>query len=313
VEHTAGGDDLEIWAATTTPFTSDGKLDPAVVREQARHLVATGVDGAFVGGSTGEFPSLTTAERLELLDAWADHRTGPLRLGFHVGHTSVAQARRLAARAAERGVELIAAVAPFYGQPTSVEALVDALGSVAEAAPDTPFCYYHFPAATGLAVPASTVVAAAAARIPTLRAVKFTDGDLEEFVATQQAAPPVRVYFGKDELLPAAVACGARAVIGSLYNFLAPVARTAVAHLRAGELDRAMAAHRPFREVARVARAHGSIAVVKELANRFGPDAGPPRPPWHGLGGEAMKAVDRLADELVPLLRGRDRDVGWGG
>jgi hypothetical protein len=66
VEYTAGGDDLEIWAATTTPFTRDGKLDPAVVREQARHLVATGVDGAFVGGSTGEFPPLTTVERLEL-------------------------------------------------------------------------------------------------------------------------------------------------------------------------------------------------------------------------------------------------------
>jgi dihydrodipicolinate synthase/N-acetylneuraminate lyase len=86
-----------------------------------------------------------------------------------------------------------------------------------------------------------------------------------------------------------------------------------VAHLRAGELAPAMAAHRPFREVARVARAYGSIAVVKELANRFGHDAGPPRPPWHGLGGEAMTAVDRLAGELVPLLRGPDRGVGGSG
>lgn len=289
---------FELWAATPTPFRPDESLATEVVPAQVKHLVALGIDGAFVGGTTGESMALTVDERAELISAWAEHRGDGLLLGAHVGDLSLVDARRLARHAADAGVDLIAAVAPFYGEPPSVTAIVDYLAAIAEAAPDVPLCYYHIPSMTGLRAAPSAVVEQAAARVPSLRAVKFTDGDLLEFMRTREAADGVRVYFGKDELLPAGVACGATGAIGSLYNVLAPVAREVRAKILAGEVETALALHRPFRDIATVADRHGSIPVVKELINRFGPDAGSARAPWGRLNADALTAVDGLVEEL---------------
>ncbi|PSL02404.1 N-acetylneuraminate lyase [Haloactinopolyspora alba] len=295
--------EFELWAATPTPFGADGSLATDVVAAQARRLGALGVDGAFVGGTTGETMAMTADERADLISAWAKQRGEGLLLGAHVGDLSVADARRLADHAASAGVDLIAAVAPFYGEPpSSVAAIVGYLAEIADAAPETPLCYYHIPSMTGVRAAPSEIVAAAVARVPTLRAVKFTDGDLLEFVRTREVSAGVRVYFGRDELLPAGVACGATGVIGSLYNVLAPVARQVRAAVLSGDVDRALALHRPFRDIAAVADRHGSIAVVKELINRFGPDAGPARSPWGGLDAEAVAAVDGLVAEIAPAV-----------
>ncbi|GAA5052732.1 N-acetylneuraminate lyase [Thermocatellispora tengchongensis] len=303
------GADLEIWAAVTTPFGPDGELRLDAVGDQAAHLLAAGVNGAFVGGTTGEFPALSTAERLELAAAWAERRPAALGLGVHVGHTVLSEARTLARQAAGLGADMIAAVAPYYGSAARVEAVVDHLARIAEEAPGVPFCYYHIPGMTGLDLPASAVVTEAVKRIPTFSAVKFTDDDLLEFARTREAAPGVRVYFGKDELLPAAQAMGARAVIGSLYNFLAPLARRVFQAAAEGRLEEAARLHRPFREVAETAGRHGGLAVVKELAGRFGPYAGRCRSPWDTLGTEGLAAVDRLIRDLGPIVAGREEET----
>ncbi|TDE08933.1 dihydrodipicolinate synthase family protein [Jiangella asiatica] len=291
-------DEFELWAATPTPFRPDQTLAAEVVPAQARHLRRLGIDGAFVGGTTGESMALTVDERAELITAWAKERADDLLVGAHVGDLSVVDARRLARHAADAGVDLIAAVAPFYGEPPSVGAIVDYLAEIAAAAPDVPLCYYHIPSMTGLRAAPSAVVAEASARIPSLTAVKFTDGDLLEFVRTREVSENVRVYFGRDELLPAGVAFGATGAIGSLYNVLAPVAREVRAAILAGDVERALALHRPFRDIVAVADRWGSIVVVKELINRFGPDAGPARVPWGRLSEDAQAAVDHLVTAL---------------
>ncbi len=294
--------DLEIWAAVPTPFGPDGALRLDVVGDQAGHLLASGVNGAFAGGTTGEFPALSTVERLELVAAWAERRPPGLGLGVHVGHTVLDEARTLARQAADAGVDMIAAVAPYYGSAARVEQVVGHLARIAEAAPGVPFCYYHNPGMTGVDLPASAVVARAVKEIPTFAAVKFTDGDLLEYARTQEAAPDARIFFGKDELLPAAFAMGARAVIGSLYNFLAPLAREVFRAATAGRQAEAAALHRPFREVAAVADRYGSLAVIKELAGRFGPNPGRCRSPWDTLGAETPAEIVRVADDLRPII-----------
>ncbi|GAA3643313.1 N-acetylneuraminate lyase [Nonomuraea antimicrobica] len=300
-----GGTGLEIWAAVNTPFGPEGELRLEAVGEQAAHLLGEGVNGVFVGGTTGEFPALSTAERLELAAAWAEHRPSGLGLAVHVGHTALGQACELAAQAASLGADMIAAVAPYYGTSAKVEAVVAHLAKIAEAAPGVPLCYYHIPGMTGLDLPVSAVVAEGVKHVPTLAAVKFTDGDLLEFARTQEVAPGVRVFWGKDELLPAALALGARSVIGSLYNFLAPRARQVFAAATEGRLDEAARLHRPFRDVAELADRLGSLATVKELVSRFGPRTGRCRSPWDSLPADAMAQIDRLAEDLRPIVAER--------
>jgi N-acetylneuraminate lyase len=289
---------LEIWAATATPFDADGELALDMVKAQAQHLSENDVDGAFVAGTSGEFPALSVEEREELLDTWAAHRPEGLRLGVHVGHLDLRQAQRLAAHGETLGVDMVASVAPFFGE-SRVDRTVRWLAEVAAAAPRTPFCLYHIPAMTGSRASPSELVARAAREIPTLAYVKFTDNDLLAFDETRAAAPKVRVFFGRDELLPSALAFGAEGVIGSLYNGLAPVARAVAAASAQGRHALALDLHGVFREIARAADQHGGPAFVKELMNRLGPDAGVSRPPWGPLDPDGLAAVE----ELVPLVK----------
>jgi N-acetylneuraminate lyase len=289
---------LEIWAATPTPFTSDGKLALDVVAAQAAHLHAAGVAGAFVGGTTGEFGALDAAERQSLVEAWQDARPGGLKLGVHVGHTDLAQAQQLAAHAESCGADLVAAVGPYYGDAPSLDALVAHLAAIAAAAPGTPFGFYHIPSMTGSAYRPSEVVAALAAAAPTAAAVKFTDGDLLEYDRTRAAVPGWDAFFGRDELLPAALAFGADRVIGSLYNGMAPLAHAVAAAFHRGDHSAAHRLHAPFREVATVANAHGGIGFLKALMNELGPDAGPARSPYGRLDGAARAKVGELAASI---------------
>ncbi|MHA6617935.1 dihydrodipicolinate synthase family protein [Pseudonocardia sp. DLS-67] len=286
---------LEIWAATPTPFTADGKLALDVVAAQAAHLHAAGVAGVFVGGTTGEFTAMDAAERQSLVEAWQDARPTGMGLGVHVGHTDLAQAQQLAAHAESCGADLVAAVGPYYGDAPSIDALVGHLAGIAAAAPGTPFGFYHIPSMTGSRYRPSEVVGALAAAAPTTAAVKFTDGDLLEFDRTRAAAPGLDAYFGRDELLPAALACGADRVIGTLYNGMAPLAHAVAAAFHRGDAAGAYRLHAPFREVAGAANAHGGIGFLKALMNELGPDAGPGRSPYGRLDAAARAAVDDLA------------------
>lgn len=293
---------LEIWAATPTPFDDGDRLDLSVIEQQVNHLRATGVSGAFVTGTTGEFPALSADERRHVVEAWAKVRPEGFGLGVQVGGAGLAQDRELAAHAESVCADFIASTAPFYGEAPTIELLTARLRDVAAAAPSTPFCYYHIPSMTGSTHKPSDVTMYAVARIPTLRSVKFTDEDLMEFDRTRTNGTNLRVYFGRDELLPGGLAFGADAVIGSLFNGMAPLAHRAVLAFDRGEHDLAFELHRPFRDVARASQDHGGLGFVKELMNILSPSCGSPRSPWGPLTRADRAVVDALASQVLQAL-----------
>ena len=138
--------------ATHTPFHPDGSLNLSVVEAQASHLLNQGVGAVFIGGTTGESHSLTVQERLALAERWTDVVQGsPLRVVVHVGGNCLADARTLAAHAAGRGAAAIAALAPSYFKPRSLDLLIACCADIAAAAPETPFYFYDIPVLTGVA------------------------------------------------------------------------------------------------------------------------------------------------------------------
>jgi N-acetylneuraminate lyase len=108
-------------AATHTPFHSDGSLNLAVVETQAAHLLANGVNRAFIGGTTGESHSLSLAERRALTERWMDVTKGSdLKVIVHVGANCLGDVRDLAAQAQALGAEAISALTPSYFKPRDV-------------------------------------------------------------------------------------------------------------------------------------------------------------------------------------------------
>ena len=124
-------------AAPFTPMKPNGAVNLAAIDGLAESLVANGVAGAFICGTTGESMSLTVAERKAAAERWVAASAGRLAIISHIGHLCLADAKDLAAHAEAAGVFGIACTSPCYYKPAAVEDLVNLSAEVAAAAPNT--------------------------------------------------------------------------------------------------------------------------------------------------------------------------------
>ena len=111
--------------ACYTPLGPDGRLNLSMVEPQARFLRQSGIDTVFVGGTTGEFASLSLAERMALVERWCEALGGALKVAVHVGHNCLPEAVALAGHARKAGAMAIATMAPSYFKPLTVGDLID--------------------------------------------------------------------------------------------------------------------------------------------------------------------------------------------
>jgi len=285
-------------AATHTPLNEDGSLNPEAVEEQAAHLTAQGVSGAFIAGTTGEGHSLSVAERKALANRWAASGT-PLKLVVHVGHNCLPDAQDLAAHAQAIGADGIAALAPSYFRPADVKALVDWCAAIAERAPDLPFYFYDIPALTGVVLPMVEFLQLAGDRIPNLTGIKYTNSDL----ATLQRCLAVDdgrydILFGCDEALLAGYSLGCRGAVGSSYNFAAPVYHQVITAFENGDLETARLWQNRSAEMISVIAGHGYGAAAKSVMQLIGVDCGTVRQPLTRI---TPGNVNRLQNELKQL------------
>ena len=271
-------------AAPHTAFHPDGSLALEVIPQQARLLAHNKVTGAFVCGTTGEGSSLTSDERYRVVEAWAAAKPAALALIVHVGHLSLGEASAFAKHAEERGADAIAAIAPSFFKPTGVAELVAWCAQIAAAAPRLPFYYYHMPGMTGVTIPATDFLALAGAQIPTLAGVKFTHENLMDFGrAAEVAGGKYEMLFGRDEILLAGLALGARGAVGSTYNFAAPLYLRLIEAFNRGDLAAARKDQSRAMDFIEVLNRHGGMAAGKSAMKLIGVDCGPMRLPLRSL------------------------------
>jgi N-acetylneuraminate lyase len=296
-------------AATHTPFRADGALDLAAVERQAAHLVATGVGAAFIGGTTGECHSLTLEERTRLAARWLEVARGtPLDVVVHVGGNCLADARALAAQAQGAGARAIAAMAPSYFRPASIDALVACCAEVAAAAPGLPFYFYDIPAMTGVAFPMPAFLERAGPRVPTLRGLKFTNADLMAFQQCLALGDGrFDVLWGIDEMLIGALAAGAQGAVGSTYNFAAPLYLRLIGAFTGGDLATARREQLRSAALVQALSKYGYMAAAREAMGLVGVEVGPPRLPHLPLTDTQRAGLRRdleaLGEETIALRR----------
>ena len=103
-----------IYAALVTPYTEDGAVNCREAKKLVRYLLAKGIDGFYVGGSTGEAFLLTQEERKLLLEAVLEENNGQAKVIAHVGQISTDLACDLARHASKAGAHGVSAISPFY-------------------------------------------------------------------------------------------------------------------------------------------------------------------------------------------------------
>lgn len=120
-----------VWAAITTPFTADLKVDEAGLRRNMRYVTnALRVDGVFCTGVIGEFWSLTSAERKRVVEIVVEEARGRCAVMAHTGHHCAADAIELTQHAQDAGADFVIMMAPYF-PVASDDMIVDWYTSVA--------------------------------------------------------------------------------------------------------------------------------------------------------------------------------------
>jgi 4-hydroxy-tetrahydrodipicolinate synthase len=185
----------EILTAIVTPFKADGSVDIARFRALASHLVDNGSDGLVVTGTTGESPTLSDEERFQLYQAAVEEVGDRATVVAGTGTYSTEHSVHLTARAHEIGVHGFLVVTPYYNKPP-VRGIVAHFNAIA-AVSDRPVVVYNIPGRVVLNL--ETEAIAQLAEIPTVRAVKQANPDLEQ--ARRIVELGLDLYAGDDDLV----------------------------------------------------------------------------------------------------------------
>lgn len=287
-------------AATHTPFDDEGVLKLSAIERQAEHLLKTGVTTVFIAGTTGECHSLTFEERQALAQRWEQvARRTPLKIIAHVGSNCLPDACQLARAAQVMGAHAIAALAPSYFKPRTLEALVTWCQKIADAAPELPFYFYDIPSLTGVSFPMADFLTMAGERIPTLAGIKFTNPDL---MAYQQCLHHqdgrFDIPWGVDEYLLAALSLGAVGAVGSSYNFAAPLYLKIIEAFQKGDLPTARALQYRSVQLIGVLSKYGYMAAARAYLEMLGVPVGPPRLPHLPLSKDQYNCLRNELNQL---------------
>ncbi len=222
-------------AAMVTPFAADGRLDPAAAADLAQWLIDQGNDGLVLAGTTGESPTLTDDEKLEL---WRVVRAAvdvPLIAGSTSNDTR--HSVQMTKAAADLGMDGILAVTPYYNRPSQA-GLEAHFRAIAEAS-NLPVILYDIPVRTGRKIDTDTILRLAA-DVPTIAGVKDAAGDPAETARLIAAAPEdFELYSGDDALNLAFLAVGAVGVISVAAHWSAGLHRELVDAVFKGDMDAA--------------------------------------------------------------------------
>ncbi len=225
----------QVLTAMVTPFERDGSLDLDGARRLARWLVDHGSDGLVVNGTTGESPTLSAAESVDLFRAVRQAVDVPVLAG--TGSNDTAHAIRQSESAAGIGVDGLLVVAPYYNKPS--QAGLDRHFRMIAAATELPIILYDIPGRTGRKVDSSTIVRLAE-EVPTIVGLKDAAGSPAETASLIATAPDdFEVYSGDDNLTLPLLAVGARGAISVASHWAGPQLKAMFEAFDAGDVAEA--------------------------------------------------------------------------
>jgi N-acetylneuraminate lyase len=238
-------------------------------------------------------------ERIKLTAAWIKVAGPHLKLIVHVGHSCLGDSQEMARHAESVGADAIAAIMRSFSQPAAVAPCVDFCRRIAEAAPKTPFFYYHMPDVTRSTLNMADFLPAAASSIPTFQGIKFTHSNLMDYGLTVAAAGDrYDVLFGRDEFLLAGLAFGAKGAVGSTYNYSAALYHKLIHLYSSGKREEATRQQVYIQKTILPMAKLGGLPAAKAIMAMVGVDCGPPRPPLEAIVPSQVMALKKDLDSL---------------
>jgi len=250
----------DILTAVPTAFHRDGTLDLEGSRAIFRFVADSGNEGAFILGTTGEFPAVDAAEFEALVQAALAELDDRMRVIVHVGRPSTYEAVRLTRVARALGATEFAALTPYY-LPATDDEIFAYYRAVSEAVEDGRLYVYIYPARSGNSVTPELLVRLAA--LPNVVGAKISELSLDDIAAYRAAVPEdFDLYTGADRDLIAAVGVGAQGVVSGVSSVTPKPFRALADAGRSGDAAAISAAQAAVDDV--VALIGGDMARMKE-------------------------------------------------
>jgi len=288
-------------AAVVTPMNAKGDLDLSVVPRVVDYLASKGITGIYIAGSTGEGMSLTDEERRGVAEAYVGAAKGRMKSFVQVGHNSLRASADLAGHAESIGADAVSATPTGYFKVSGEAELVEGLLPIVEAAPKTPFYYYHIPFLSGVNLDPIKLTDISMDRLPTFCGIKYSDGaSLHNLSLLESVAPGLEFLSGSDEAYLMSVAQGYKAAVGSTYNYAAPIYNNVRKSLSVGDFKRAQVWQKHALEMITAMFETCGRSSLKVMMQMVGIDCGPVRRP-----------IDPASPDQIIALRKRLDTMGW--
>jgi 4-hydroxy-tetrahydrodipicolinate synthase len=275
----------EVLTAIVTPFHTDGSVDVDSFRRLALHLVANGSDGLVVAGTTGEAPTLSDEEKLELfaaaVDAVGDHATVVANTGTY----DTAHSAHLTGEAHDLGVDGILAVTPYYNKPPQ-RAIVRHFQEIA-AATDKPVLAYNIPGRVVVNIEPETITELAS--IENLAGVKQANDDLAQ--AKHIVDTGLVLYAGDDNLIFPFLELGGEGGVCVHTHVWGPQTKEMIGRYKSGDVEGAKELNDEMAPAFELLKIQTNPIPIKAAVNLLG----------HEVGGYRLPMVDPTEQELAQV------------
>jgi 4-hydroxy-tetrahydrodipicolinate synthase len=287
--------------AVITPLTPEGKLNESAFRKLLGFLIAEGVHGLFVSGTTGEFYGLTPEEKRAIFTIAMDEAKGRIPVYAGTNGITTRETVLLTQMAESCNVDAVSVLTPMFLSPDQDE-LFRHYRTISENT-GLPVVLYNNPPKTGVSLYPATVSRLAA--IPNIVGIKDSSGDMTitaEYIRLTRRNYDFSVLMGRDTLIYGALCYGAAGSIAACANVAPRLCVEIYEKFLAGDLQGSLDAQFALAPL-RIAFSLGTFpSVIKESLNLLGIDAGPCMEPAGPLKHEERLKLRQVLEEM-DLLR----------
>lgn len=287
-----------VFTAMITPFNEDGSVDFSGAQKLALHLVNNGSKGLVISGTTGESPTLSKQEKLDLFKAIVEAvgDTGVVFAG--TGSNSTLDSARLTEEASKLGIDGIMAVTPYYNKPNQ-EGLYQHFMAIGNATA-LPVLLYNVPGRTGVNMLPETV--ARLAQKENIVALKEACGNTDQVSALKTlVSDKFMIYSGDDSMTLPMLSVGGYGVISVASHVAAKKIEQMITAFIAGNIQESSRHHLELYPLYKAMFVTTNPIPVKRAVALAGLPSGKPRLPIVEANA-AETAVVKKAMESLALI-----------
>ncbi|MGG4494805.1 4-hydroxy-tetrahydrodipicolinate synthase [Brevibacillus reuszeri] len=286
----------QVLTAMVTPFDQNGDVDFNATRTLVNYLIENGTDGLVVAGTTGESPTLSTEEKVELFKFVVDVVGGRIPVIAGTGSNNTRASISLTKQAEATGVDGIMLVAPYYNKP-SQEGMYQHFKAIAEST-SLPVMLYNIPGRSVVNMSVETIVRLS--QIPNIVAIKEANGNLDATAEVISQTPSdFTLYSGDDGLTLPVLGIGGAGIISVASHIIGNEMQEMINLFKNGNIEEAAAAHRKLLPIMNALFAAPSPSPVKAALNLKGINVGGVRLPMVPLTSEETNTLQSVLQQLV--------------